>query len=311
MNIFTWLYQTFVFRPELNLLQLFYNLTNDIGLAIILLATIVNVCMWPLFIKTYLNGQKMKYLQPKLKEIQETYKTNQQEMIKKTLEFNKKHGINNASFLYVIVIQILLATGLWTLIQEVSANKIIDGLYEQLFSTNTAQFSTRAFGFLDIKPGARDFIWLPILNSILSLFYGLYSFKWVPKLPQVPEIKPAKPKDDKNPAAFDPASLQKSIEFQTIYVMPFMLLFFNYNLPIGVNIYFTTVSCISLVRQIFITKYYASHTRKFVEDLEKDDPNFDEDTLLDEMIKGKSAPVKKEKAAIKKITKKKVAAKRK
>jgi YidC/Oxa1 family membrane protein insertase len=285
MNPFLWIFDTFVYRPEVNILKFFYNITGDIGVSILLLAIVVNLMLWPLFIATYLNSQKMRYLQPQLKALQTKYKDNQQEMIRQLQAFNKKHGVNNGTFLWVIVCQILVATGLWTITNNLSGAQnggsvSINGLYEWIFSSQTAVFNTKAFGFLDISKSANTFIALPILNSIFSFLYGMYSFKWAPKLPDVP--KPIEKKsvktDDKKPA-FDVEAFQKSMEFQTIYFMPAFLFFINLSFPIGVNIYFATVSLMSLIRQIYITQFYTSHTLKFVEDLAKTDPEFDSPTL--------------------------------
>jgi YidC/Oxa1 family membrane protein insertase len=309
MNPFSWIFENLVYRPEVNILKFFFQLTNDIGISIILLATAVNLVLWPLFIATFLNSQKVRYLQPKIKEIQEKFKGNQQEMIKAMQVFNKKHGVNNSTFLYVIVAQILVATGLWTITSNLSGSNgnetvTINGLYEWLYGTNSVQFNTKAFGFLDISKPANTFIFLPLLNSFFSFLYGMYSFRWAPKLPDVPKpkLKEVKKKDDKKPA-FDPESFQKSMEIQTIYFMPVFLFFINFNFPIGVNIYFAVLSLMSLVRQIYITQYYTSHTVKFVEDLAKTDPEFDEDTsnIIDAVVETKE--LKKDKTVRKPVKK--------
>jgi YidC/Oxa1 family membrane protein insertase len=308
MNPFSWIFENLVYRPEVNILKLFFQLTNDIGISIILLATTVNLVLWPLFIAVFLNSQKVRYLQPKIKEIQEKFKGNQQEMIKAMQVFNKKHGVNNSTFLYVIVAQILVATGLWTITSNLShgdGNTVtINGLYDWLYGTSSVQFNTKAFGFLDISKSANTFIFLPLLNSFFSFLYGMYSFRWAPKLPDVPKpkLKEVKTKDDKK-SAFDPESFQKSMEIQTIYFMPVFLFFINFNFPIGVNIYFAVLSLMSLIRQIYITQYYTSHTVKFVEDLAKSDPEFDEDTsnIIDAVVETKE--LKKDKTVRKPLKK--------
>lgn len=302
MNIFAEIFKNGVYRPELNLLKLFFDITNDIGLSIIILATIINLILWPLYISTYLNSQKVRYLQPKLKELQARYKDNQQELLKATIAFNKKHGVNNSAFLFVIIGQILFATGLWTLTNELSQNnQVLNGLYSFFYGSESATFSKIAFGFLDISKSAREFIWLPILSSFFSFIYGMYSFRWSPKLPPVPKPNiPETKKKDGKPAAFDPESFQKSIEFQTIYIMPAILFVFNYNLPVSVNIYFCTINILSLVRQIYITRFYSSHTLKFIEDLAKSDPEFEEDTIITDVEVATKVEKPKKKSATKK-----------
>jgi YidC/Oxa1 family membrane protein insertase len=309
MNVFADFFKYFIYQPELNLLKFFFNLTNDIGLSIIILATLINLVLWPLYISTYLNSQKVRYLQPKLKELQVRFNDNQQDLLKATMEFNKKHGVNNSAFLYVIIGQILFAAGLWTLTKEVSdGNSVLYGLYKFIYGIDSTTFNTKAFNFLDISKSAGDFIWLPLLSSFFSFIYGMYSFRWSPKLPPVPKANlPEEKKKDNAPPAFDPESFQKSMEFQTIYVMPAILFLFNYNLPIAVNIYFCTVNFLSLVRQIYISRFYSSHTLQFIEDLAKTDPEFEDDFVITDVeVAAQNLKPKKKKVVKKNKVKKSI-----
>jgi YidC/Oxa1 family membrane protein insertase len=269
MNIFGSIYHELVFRPLLNLLQLLYNLTNDIGISIIILAISVNLLMWPLFIKTYLNSQKLKYLQPQLKAIQTKYKDNREQLLQEQIKFNRKHGISNGSFLVVILLQILIASGLYILTRNVSNGESINGLYEPIFKNTVANFDTQAFNFLDIGIMGKDFIIFPIVAAILSFVYGLYTQKLTPKLPELPKPKKVTKKE---PGAFDPEEMQKMIGLQMMYGLPLVLFFVNLNFSIGLNIYLIMTNLLSLVRQVFVSNYYHSHISKFFDDIAKSDP---------------------------------------
>ncbi len=268
MNPFGQLYSNVVSKPLLNLLQIFFDLTNDIGYSIIILAIVVNLLMWPLFVKTYLNGQKLKYLQPKLKEIQEKFKDDREMLLQETIKFNRKHGISNGSFILVLFLQILIASGLYILTRNVSDGIELDGLYEMIFDRTKATFDTTAFGFLDIAQDGRDYIALPILNAALSFFYGFYNWKLTPKLPAVPKAKSTKKTD----TPFDPETTQKAMQVQMMFFLPVFLFFVNLGLPVGVSIYFAIVNLMSLVRQVFVTQYYTSHIKTFISDLSDTDP---------------------------------------
>ena len=272
MNFFQSLFYELVYRPELNLLQLFYNLTKDIGLSIIILSILLNLCLWPFLIKAFVNGQKIRVLQPKLKQIQTKYKDNQQEMVTQTMAFNKKHGINSASTFLVIFLQLFFISGLWVLTTDVSQGKVVAGLYPLFFNTEVATFGTTAFGILNIgDPGSKNIL-LPIAYLILSTLYGLYLYRWSPKL-DIPEAfkEERKGKDDKKPA-FDPEAFNKTLEFQTIYVMPLFLFFINYGLTTGVNLYSVTAGVLSLLRQMYITKFYRLDVPKLMAEVAESDP---------------------------------------
>lgn len=279
MNFFQQLFYEVVYRPQLNLLQVFYNITNDIGVSIIVLSVLLNLCLWPFLIKTYINGQKVRVLQPKLKEIQAKYKDDQKEMLTQTMAFNKKHGISSGSTFLVLFLQLFFISGLWVLTTDVSQGKQVDGLYTFLFNKEVASFGTKAFGVLNIgDPGSAN-IFLPVLYFILSTLYGLYLYRWSPKL-EIPEdlkakeekekLKDAKNKDEK--PAFDPEVFNKSLEFQTIYVMPLFLFFINYGLTTGVNLYSVTAGVLSLLRQMYITKFYRLDVAKLLESVADSDP---------------------------------------
>lgn len=271
MNIFQTLFREVVYRPELNLLQFFYNITGDTGFSIIILSVILNLCLWPLLIKAFVNGQKLRILQPKLKEIQTKYKDNQQEMIKQTMAFNKKHGISNASTFLVIFLQLFFISGLWVLTTDVSSGKQVDGLYSFIFNKDVATFGTKAFGVLNIgDPGSAN-IFLPITYFVLSTLYGLYLYKWSPKL-EVPESLQEKKKEGDKPV-FDPEAFNKTLEFQTIYVFPLFLFFINYGLTTGVNLYSVTAGVLSLLRQIVITYFYRLDVPKLLEEVAESDPS--------------------------------------
>ncbi|MEM1312268.1 MAG: YidC/Oxa1 family membrane protein insertase [Patescibacteria group bacterium] len=276
MNIFSWLYTNLVYNPQVNLLQLLYNLTNDTGTSIVLLAVIVNLVMWPIFASSYINTQKIKLLQPQLKKIQDKYKKDPQESLKQTMAFNKKHNLSSGSIFITLFVQLFFATGVYFVIRDITAGQDITGnFYPFVANLPQQSLSTTAFGFIPLQASARSYIWLPLLASLLSFAYGMYTFKWSPKikLPEKPK-KIVKKKDDK---ALDPEALQKSMEFNMIYGMPIILFIVNFNLPAGANIYFVTVGLMSLLRQIFLTTFYSGHTEKLLEDIAKSDPQSRDD----------------------------------
>ncbi len=277
-ELLVWIYDTIVYKPQLNLLEAFYQLTDDIGWAIVILALLVNLLLWPLFGRSYVNTQKMRLLQPQIREIQEKYKSSPQDLIRETRAFYDKHKIRNSTTILILFFQILFATGLFRLTQAISAGEELTGLYPIFFENETAQFGQTAFGFLDITQIASTQIWLPLLAAFFSYLMGMYMFRWAPK-PKLPEPKKKKPKkktDDK-PSPFDPEAFQKSLEVQSIYFFPIIIFFTNYFLTVGVSIYFVTVNILALARQIFMINFYRTHEDKLVEDITKSDPSSQDD----------------------------------
>jgi YidC/Oxa1 family membrane protein insertase len=277
-EFFSSFFKHFIYEPQLNILQLLYNFTGDIGLSIMILAIVVNLILWPLFASTYINGQKTKILQPQLQEIQTKYKNDPQALLQATRQFYQKHRINNGAILWVLIGQLLVASGLWTLTSDVSRNSIHNQLYAWLFPNTAPSFNNLAFGILNIGDSISSdwskYLWLPVFNSLLSYLYGKYVFHWAPKLDLSAIQKPTpKQKKTDEPPAFDAEAMQKTLEWQTIYMMPIFFLFINSTLTVGVNLYFIAVSFMSLIRQIVLTQYYKSHIDQLVQNIVASDPS--------------------------------------
>jgi YidC/Oxa1 family membrane protein insertase len=273
MNIFSWLYTNLVYNPQVNLLQLLYNLTNDTGVSIILLAVIVNLMLWPIFASSYINTQKIRLLQPQLKKLQEKYKSEPQESLKQTIAFNKKHNLSSGSIFTTLFVQLFFATGVYFVINDITAGKAIsEHFYPFVASLPKQSLGSLALGFIPLKASTSSYIWLPLLSSVFSYLYGMYTFKWSPQVKLPVAAVPKKTEQKSDEKVLDPEALQKSMEFNTIYALPIFLFIFNFNLPAGLNIYFVTVGVMSLLRQIFLTTFYAGHTDKLLEEIAKSDP---------------------------------------
>ena len=278
MNIFQELFRVVVFEPQLNLLYFFYKITgSEIGSSIILLAFAVNLMILPIYAKSYINMQKTRILQPQIKQIQDKYKKDPQILLSKMREFNRKHGVSTGYVFLVLLVQLFFVSGLYVLINDVVQGKTLTGLYEIFwgaghladFKNSTGQ--SLAFGLINIGASAKDYLWIPVIALVFSYLYGMYTFRWAPKL-NIP--KPVIKKNAKGePPLLDPEAMQKSMEFQSIYILPIFLFVIQYSLPTGLNLYFATTSFIALIRQIFLTKFYMSHTDKLIADIATSDPS--------------------------------------
>ena len=68
------------------------------GIGIILLTILVRFAMWPLGVSQQRSMRTMQLLQPKMKAIQERYKSNPQVMQQKMMEFYKEHKFKKKEF---------------------------------------------------------------------------------------------------------------------------------------------------------------------------------------------------------------------
>ncbi len=270
MNIFFSLWEALVWQPQINLLYLFYKQFNDIGYSVVALAIVANIPLLLLYAKSYINMQKTRFLAPRLQSIQKEFKEDPLEMRKKTLEFYQKHKINNSYLMYMMVFQIFFITGIFYIMNEIQRNAPVGGMYTWLVGSNQFLFPTKAFGYLDIAGKIDTQIWILILNAVISLIYGLYTFKWAP------QIKMPVAKDQTSEEAMQAKAMEQMQLFVGIYMTPILISFFNFYMPVGVNIYAVIASVISLSRQVIITNYYAKDARRLYEEIVESDPGADQ-----------------------------------
>lgn len=76
------------------LLNFFYGIIKNYGVAIILLTLLVKVVSYPLTRKGYKSMQAMQKLQPLLTEIREKHRDDPQKLNKATMQLYKEHGVN-------------------------------------------------------------------------------------------------------------------------------------------------------------------------------------------------------------------------
>ena len=75
------------------------------GIGIILLTVIIRFAMWPLGVSQQRSMRTMQMLQPKMKAIQERYKSDPQKMQQKMMEFYKEHKFNPMAGCFPLLIQ--------------------------------------------------------------------------------------------------------------------------------------------------------------------------------------------------------------
>lgn len=82
------------------------SVVGNYGIAIIVLTMIIRLAMWPLNVSQQRSMKMMQNLQPKIKAIQDRYKSNPQMMQQKLMEFYKEHKFNPMGGCLPLLIQL-------------------------------------------------------------------------------------------------------------------------------------------------------------------------------------------------------------
>jgi YidC/Oxa1 family membrane protein insertase len=222
----------FIVRPiaEYLLLPLFKFLNLFIpnyGFVIIVFSLIIKIVVYPLTRKSYQSMKKMQLLQPKIAEIKEKFKDDQQKANKETMKLYQTYGINPAGGCFPILLQMPIFIALWGLFQAaielrqqpfilwITDLSVPDVIYD-------LGFKLPLFGIQEI--------------SGLALLMGITTF-----LQQKMTMKDPK---------------QQAL----VYMMPVMLTILFMTFPSGLNLYYFMFNVFSIAQQ-----YYINHKQSDVE----------------------------------------------
>jgi YidC/Oxa1 family membrane protein insertase len=215
----------FVTRPisEYFLQPLFtflHSFIPNYGIVIIIFSILIKILLSPLTKQSYLSMGKMAKLQPKIAEIKEKYKGDQQKIQKETMKLYQTYGINPAGGCLPMLLQMPILFA--------------------LFAFFRVAIEIRHESFLWIKDLASpDFVFslpfkIPIVNvdqiSILAILLGITMF-----FQQKMTVK-------------DPN--QKAM----VYMMPIMMTFMFMNFSSGLNLYYMMFNLLSIIQQYYINK---------------------------------------------------------
>ncbi len=215
----------FVTRPisEYLLQPLFsflHSIIPNYGIVIILFSILIKLALSPLTKQSFKSMGRMSQLQPKIAELKEKYKGDQQKVQKETMKLYSTYGINPAGGCLPMLLQMPILFA--------------------LFAFFRVAIEIRHESFLWIKDlAAPDYVFalpftIPIANidqiTILAPLLGITMF-----FQQKMTMK-------------DPS--QKAM----VYMMPIMMTFMFMNFSSGLNLYYMMFNLLSISQQYFINK---------------------------------------------------------
>jgi YidC/Oxa1 family membrane protein insertase len=214
-------YVNVIARVMLWMLNLFHSMGVSYGVAIILLTVVVRGAMFPVSRHQAHNMQRMKELQPKIKEIQAKYAGNKEELARAQMELFRKHNYNPLSGCLPLLLQLPIFIGLYTALSSAVDLRMVPFLWFDNLAAPDALFP------LPFKVpffGWTEFNLLPVISTALMFFQQ--------KMMMPP------------PADEEQAMQQKMMNFMMI----FMGVLF-YRVPSGLCVYFISSSVWGMVER--------------------------------------------------------------
>ena len=227
-------YTTIFLRPIFNALIWLYNLTGDVGVAILLLTIAVRVIILPVTLKSLRSQKAMQALQPKLNALKEKFKNDKQGLARATMLLYTEEKVSPASSCLPLLIQLPVFIALYQALRDGLGNTGFNLLYH--FVHNPTAIAPIGFHFLNLAKAS-----IPI-----AVLAGLSQF-WQAKMLS------AKKPELKVPGSHD-ESMMVAMNKQMLYVMPVMTVVIGYKLPGGVILYWLITNLLTIVQQYVFLK---------------------------------------------------------
>jgi YidC/Oxa1 family membrane protein insertase len=248
--------------PFINGLFGFYYLTGNLAWSIVVMTVLIKILLWPLITPSIKSAAKMNQLQPKLKKLQEKYKTDKEGLAKAQMEMYKQEGINPLSGCLPQILQIvvlLLFFGAFNTVTQVAEKKIDHQNINRYLISNfrvddNFKFNIALGGIsmLDTpakiyKKGMTMDLLIPIILLLGSAWFQYYSSKLMMPNPKVDEnvVKKTEDKED---------DMMSAMRTQSLYMMPLMTLFVGWNFNLGMLLYWFVNSLATTGQQLIIER---------------------------------------------------------
>ena len=192
----------------------FHKLFGSYGLSIIVLTLLVRLIFYPITARGNASMKKMQAIQPKIKELREKYKDNAQLMNTKMMELYRTEGINPFGGCLPILLQIPVFFALYSAFNGAVELRHTSFLWSHnLAAADTVAFVTLPYiATLPINPLVLIMTALMVVQQLLT------------------------------PMSMDP--MQKKM----MLFMPIVMLFFFYDLPSGLTLYWTVSNIFSIIQ---------------------------------------------------------------
>ncbi len=243
-SIVAWIF-TPLFQVIFMTLALFYSLTGDIGIAIVLVTIVIRLILYPFFRKQIVSQRRMQMLQPEIKSIQAKYKGNRSKISEETMKLYKERGINPVAGCLPAVITLVPLTAMYQVFsQGLSAPDISSML--QVFGTQVIHVTCQDPGNANVPCINPIVPWLFNLDAhhaqvLFSVFgFGISALAIVSAVLQLIQTRMATTLSD------DP---QARSQQRIFLLLPLFSLVYGGFLPAGLFIYWITTTIFGIVQQ--------------------------------------------------------------
>lgn len=236
------LYHSLVYTPLYNLLVILFKVFPwaDAGIIVILLTLIVRFILFPLSRKAIVTQVAMQEIGPKVKEIQERLKDNQEAQARETLALYKEKGVNPVSGILMLFIQLPLIWALYRIFLYAGLPSVDANLLYSFVHAPT-HISTMFLGLIDITHK----------SALLAALAAVSSFF---------QLKIATSNQPKPTGSGFGDNLARSMQTQMKYIFPILVFFISYKISGVIALYWCTTNLFTIAQEIFIRRKLLSRS---------------------------------------------------
>ncbi len=230
-----WFY--FITKPMFWMLDFFFKLVGNFGVAILIVTVIIKIVFFPLANKSYASMAKMKAVQPQMLQLRERYADDKVKQQQALMELYKQEKINPVAGCLPILVQIPVFFALYKVLFitiEMRHAPFFGWIQDLAAPDPTTIFNL--FGLIPWNPGSVPVIGAYLMLGIWPIIMGITMWFQM-KL---------------NPAPPDPT--QKMIFDWMPLIFTFMLASF----PAGLVIYWAWNNTLSVLQQSFIMRKHGA-----------------------------------------------------
>lgn len=257
-------------QPILNLVVALFKLFLSLGLpgafgfAIIALTAGIRLLLHPFFKKQMHTTKKMQELKPHLDNLSKQHKEDPKKLQQEQMRLYQEAGINPAAGCLFALIQMPVFIGLYNTLNMLLGHgvgtKVIQDINAKLYSPmlKISTIDPMFLGFnLALSPSNANVWYYYLIPVITGLFQYWQAVTTMPAPAAVVEAEKSEKKDKegeepkKESTADD---FQKAMNTQMKYLLPVMIGYFSYTLPVGLSLYWNIFSIFSIIQHYQMNK---------------------------------------------------------
>ncbi|MBU1895302.1 YidC/Oxa1 family membrane protein insertase, partial [Patescibacteria group bacterium] len=227
------IFHTILYEPIFNIFVGLYNIIPDVGIVILILTVAIKLALYPLTTKSIRAQKSLTDLQPKLNDLKEKYKGDQQALAQETMKLYKENKVNPLGSCLPILIQIPIFLALYWVLRDGLGDVNFDSLYS--FVSNPGHINPISLGLVDLSKS----------NWVLALMAGGAQF-W-----QAKSMNRKKPPKVAGEGSKD-EGMMVMMNKQMLYFMPILTIFISFQLPGGVALYWFLSTFTMALQQVFM-----------------------------------------------------------